>query len=195
VNASDPITELLCQWEKSGHLDNSDLTLAVYSQLRRIAVSVFRGEKPGHILQPTALIHETFLRLLNSPPGGWTSRSHFFGVAARSMRQVLVEHARAQKTSKRGGLQPHVPLDDSPSIGQETNRRLLALNEALEQLESVDPRQCRIVELRFFGGLSIAETARALAVSPGTVKAEWTHAKTWLKREMARSNDTRLESR
>jgi RNA polymerase sigma factor (TIGR02999 family) len=160
----------------------------VYEELRRLAAAYLRRERPGQTLQPTALVHEAYLRLMKDRPDRWQNRAHFCAIAAHSMRQILIERARARGAQKRGGAQPRVTLDeaivaadgsDSPSVD------LVALDDALQRLEALDPQQARLVELRFFGGLTIEETAEAMKISPATVKRHWTVARAWLARELA----------
>jgi RNA polymerase sigma factor (TIGR02999 family) len=160
----------------------------VYEELRRLAAAYLRRERPGQTLQPTALVHEAYLRLMKDRPDRWQNRAHFCAIAAHSMRQILIERARARGAQKRGGAQPRVTLDealvaadgsDSPSVD------LVALDDALQRLEALDPDQARLVELRFFGGLTIEETAEAMKISPATVKRHWTVARAWLARELA----------
>jgi RNA polymerase sigma factor (TIGR02999 family) len=160
----------------------------VYEELRRLAAAYLRRERPGQTLQPTALVHEAYLRLMKDRPDRWQNRAHFCAIAAHSMRQILIERARARGAQKRGGAQPRVTFDEgliaadgreSPSID------LVALDEALGRLEAIDAEQARLVELRFFGGLTIEETAEAMNISPATVKRHWTVARAWLARELA----------
>ncbi len=157
----------------------------VYAELRRIAAREMRREKPGRTLQTTALVHEAYLRLLKDASLSFENRAHFLGVAARAMREILIEHARARSARKRGGGAVRLTLDDlvapvpSPSID------VLALDEALQRLARLDERHARVVELRYFGGLSVEETAAALELSPATVKRDWTLARAWLFRELA----------
>jgi RNA polymerase sigma factor (TIGR02999 family) len=168
----------------NGSSGTDDLAPLVYAELRRIASSYFRHERPGHTLQPTALVHEAYLRLADQRVH-WESRSHFVGIAARMMRRILVDHARRRQAKRReGGL--GVTLD-APGMGDEKRTvDVLALHEALEQLAVLDSRQAALVELKFFGGLNIDETAALLEVSPATVKREWHHARAWLRRTLER---------
>lgn len=159
----------------------------VYDELRRLAASYLRRERPGQTLQATALVHDVYLRLLQDANLSWQNRAHFFGIAARSMRQILIERARARRAEKRGGDQVRVTFDPGllvANAGSEID--LEALDEALRKLEAQDAELARVVEVRFFGGLSIEEAAEALAMSPATVKRRWTIAKAWLARELAR---------
>lgn len=158
----------------------------VYDELRRLARARLRAEGPVHTLQPTALVHEAYFRLAGQHSAGWTSRAHFFAVAAETMRRVLVNHAQARRAAKRGGGATRVELDDAVSFFETRDVDLEALDEALTRLAAVDPRGSRVVELRFFAGLGIDETAEALGVSPATVKRDWTAARAWLHRELTR---------
>jgi RNA polymerase sigma factor (TIGR02999 family) len=162
----------------------------VYEELRRLAAAYLRRERPGQTLQATALVHEAYLRLRKDRPDRWQNRAHFCAIAAHSRRQILIERARARGARKRGGAQPRVTFDeslvsadgrDNPSID------LVALDAALTRLEAIDAEQARLVELRFFGGLTIEETADAMNISPATVKRHWTVARAWLARELAGS--------
>ena len=156
----------------------------VYDELRRLAAAYLRRERPGQTLQPTALVHEAYLRLLKDKPGRWQNRAHFCAIAAHSMRQILIERARARGALKRGGVQARVTLDDSLLPTQSPGIDLLALDDALQRLDAIDPEQARLVELRFFGGLTIEETAEAMDISAATVKRHWTVARAWLAREL-----------
>jgi len=156
----------------------------VYQELRRLAASYLRRERPGQTLQPTALVHEAYLRLLKDRPGRWQNRAHFCAIAAHSMRQILIERARARGALKRGGGGPRVTLDEALIAGGERSIDLVALDEALDRLAQFDPEQARLVELRFFGGLTVEETAEALDISPATVKRHWAVARAWLAREL-----------
>ena len=165
-----------------GEAVGDDIVPVVYEELRSLAASLLRGQRAGHTLQPTALVHEAYVRLFGRRPEGdpWASRHHFFAVAAKAMRQILVNHAEARAAQKRGGAWHRVTLSavDTPASALDVD--LVALNEALERLERLDPRQCRIVELRFFGGMTVEETADALGISPRTVKLDWRMARAWL---------------
>ena len=160
----------------------------VYQELRLLAASYLRGERPGHTLQPTALAHEVYLRLARRDDG-WQGRTHFMSVAARAMRGVLVDHARRRKAEKRGGGQVMVPLDTSIIMGSAEPVGFEDLDRALRGLAQLSERQARVVELRYFGGLSIEETAQALGISPVTVKRDWALARAWLYRELAQPGD------
>jgi RNA polymerase sigma factor (TIGR02999 family) len=159
----------------------------VYEELRTLAGHYLRREKPGHTLQSTALVHEAYLRLANQPAIDWQNRAHFFGIAARLIRQILVDHARSKLTAKRdGGLK--ISLDEALDVPGGRELDLVRLDDALQGLARIDEQQSRIVELRFFGGLSIEETAEVVGVSPRTVKREWATARAWLFRELSRKD-------
>jgi RNA polymerase sigma factor (TIGR02999 family) len=160
----------------------------VYEELRRRAAAYLRRERAGQTLQPTALVHEAYLRLMKDRPDRWQNRAHFCAIAAHSMRQILIERARARHALKRGGAPPRVTLDEGLVAGEMRSIDLLALDEALGRLEQLDPEQARLVELRFFGGLTIEETAEAMGTSPATVKRHWTVARAWLARELEGSS-------
>ena len=167
------VTGLLLAWSAGDQAALDRLMPLVYDELRRLARSYMRQERAGHTLQTTALIHEAYLRLINADEVRLENRTHFFAVAARLMRQILVDFARARGYQKRGGGALQVSLDDALMIGQPRNEELLALDEALNALANTDERKSRVVELRFFGGLTEAETAEALQVSPETVRRDW----------------------
>jgi RNA polymerase sigma factor (TIGR02999 family) len=152
----------------------------VYGELKSLAHSLFRSERANHTLQPTALVHEAYLKLVSGDNISWQNRAHFFGIAANSMRQILVNHAIARRRQKRGGGQTLMALDDSVSFPYAQDLDVIALNESLDALAQLDPRQAKIVELRFFGGLTIDETAAVLNISSATVSREWEMARTWL---------------
>jgi RNA polymerase sigma-70 factor, ECF subfamily len=156
----------------------------VYQELRRLAAGYIRHEKPGQTLQPTALVHEAYLRLMKDRPDRWQNRAHFCAIAAHSMRQILIERARARNAQKRWGEKARITLEEELVQGGERSVDLLALDQAIERLAAFDPEQARIVELRFFGGLTVEETADALDISPATVKRHWTVARAWLAREL-----------
>ena len=143
-----------------------------------------RREKPGHLLQTSALVNEAYLRLVDASRVKWQNRAHFFGIAARLMRRILVDDARRRHRDKRGGWTIQVPLDDAASLTHEQAANLVSLDDALKTLAAIDPRQSEVVELRFFGGMSIEETAEVMKVSPGTVARDWTFARAWLRKEM-----------
>ena len=157
----------------------------VYAELRRLAAHYLKGERPGQTLQPTALVHEAYLKLLKDRPERWQNRAHFCAIAAHAMRQILIERARARDALKRGGGQPRVTFDEGlQAAAAESEVDLISLDAALDRLAALDPGQARIVELRYFGGLSIEETAEAMGISPATVKRHWAVARAWLAKEL-----------
>ncbi len=162
----------------------------VYDDLRRLAHHYMGNENPGHTLQPTALVHEAFLKLIDQTKVDWRGRSHFFAVGAQAMRRILVNHAKGRGRLKRGGGQRQIPLDEALTISLDDDADVIAVDEALEKLAAVDEQQAKIVELRFFGGLTIDETAEALGLSKRTVEREWTACRAWLRRELASENAT-----
>jgi RNA polymerase sigma factor (TIGR02999 family) len=185
------VTQILKEWsEGNGDALNALIPL-IYSELRQVARRRLRGERTGHTLQTTALIHEAYLRLVDQRSVQWQNRAHFFAIAARLMRRILVDHARGRRRIKRGGSTAPLPLEEALVVAAEQlNIDVLALDFALQRLMAVDARQCQVVELRFFSGLTIEETAVVVGVSPATVKNDWNIAKAWLRREMA-GNDAR----
>jgi RNA polymerase sigma factor (TIGR02999 family) len=158
----------------------------VYEELRRLAHHYLRQERSDHTLQSTALVHEAYLRLAGQSAPQWQNRAHFFGVAAQLMRHILVDHARSRLAAKRGAGVPRLALDPEIALPQQREVDLVALDDALSKLETLDPQQSRLIELRFFGGLSIEETAVVLGISPASVKREWATARAWLQREIKR---------
>jgi len=203
--AERPVTQLLAQWRSGNEAALGELTALIYQELRALAQRHLRRERPNHTIQRTALVHEAFVRLVNQQSVDWQSRAHFFGLASNLMRRILVDHARARLASKRGGGAAVVSLDEiaspvdveEPSAGahafaepqhldNETDDDVAAIDEALTRLATLDGRQARIVEMRYFGGLTIEETAQALEISDATVKREWTLARAWLRRELSR---------
>jgi len=185
------VTTLLQCWADGDRSALDRLIPAVYGQLRRVARSAARSEQPGHTLQATGLVHEAFIRLSQQRSSRWSNRYEFFGWASRVMRQILVDHARARQALKRGGGAAHESLDEEELSLQHVLAapsspwlELLALDEALDRLKALDPQQARVVELRFFGELSVEETAQCLGISTATVKREWATARAWLLREL-----------
>jgi RNA polymerase sigma-70 factor (ECF subfamily) len=178
------VTSLLVKWGEGNPQALDELTPLVYKELRQLASSYLREERQGHTLQPTALVHEAYLRLVDQSKPSWQNRSHFFGVAARLMRQILVDHARLKHSHKRDGGKVKVSLEEAVSFQQESSRDLVALDSGLNALEKIDARKCKAVELRYFGGLSIEEIAQALDVSPVTVRRDLRMAEAWLHKEM-----------
>lgn len=160
----------------------------VYNELKKLASGYMRGERSGHTLQTTELVHEAYVRLVDWKNADWQNRAHFFAVAAQMMRRILVDHARRRDSQKRGSGVQKIALDDAITFAAERDIDLFALDEALTLLESFDERQCHIIELRFFGGLSIEETAEVMKLSPATIKNEWTMARTWLYNKLQSEN-------
>jgi RNA polymerase sigma factor (TIGR02999 family) len=184
--SSNAVTELLVRWRDGDREALDTLMPLVYAELRRLAQHYLRSERTDHTLQGTALVHEAYLRLAGQSPPQWQNRAHFFGIAAHIMRQILVEHARANSAAKRGGKNASkLTLDAAFEIQQKTDVDVIALDEALDRLSALDPQQSRIVELRFFAGLTIEDTAEVIGISPATVKRDWTSARAWLHREIA----------
>ena len=179
------VTRLLVEWSEGNAGALERLFPIVYDDLRRHARRYLRAERASHTLQPTALVHEAFLRLIDQRFVTWQNRAQFFALAAQMMRRILVNHAIRKRTAKRGGTVPDVPFDDDVHGLKPREVDLLALDEALTVLARIDPRQSQIVELRYFGGLTVEETADVVGVSPATVKREWTAAKLWLRRQIA----------
>jgi RNA polymerase sigma-70 factor (ECF subfamily) len=182
------ITQLLVAWNNGDEAALEQLTPLVQAELRRLAKRFMGGERQGHILQTTALVNEAFLRLIDWENVEWRNRSHFFGLAAQIMRRILVDYARARRREKRGGDALHVSLSEAANVAQEQRADLEALDDALKTLEKLDPRQARVVELRFFAGLSLEETAEVLKVSLSTVRRDWSLAEAWLFRELSRKD-------
>jgi RNA polymerase sigma factor (TIGR02999 family) len=180
------VTELLRAWGQGDAQALGQLLPVVETELRRIARAYMARERRDHTLQTTALMNEAYMRLAGASQLGWQSRAHFFGIAARLMRRVLVDYARARGYQKRGGGAQRVVLDDAVAVTPAMDFNLLALDRALEKLTAVDPRKARVIDLRFFGGLSIDEVAEVLQVSADTVKRDWRLAKLWLLRELER---------
>lgn len=201
-----PVTQLLAKWSSGNEAALGELTGLVYQELRALAQRHLRRERPNHTIQRTALVHEAFVRLVNQDSVNWQSRAHFFGLASNLMRRILVDHARARLASKRGGGLAPVSLDEitNPTdtgdthapggpryaepaqIDTENEDDVTAIDEALTRLAALDERQAKIVELRYFGGLTIEETAQVLGISDATVKREWTLARAWLRRELSK---------
>jgi RNA polymerase sigma factor (TIGR02999 family) len=179
------VTRLLVDWSNGDVQARDKLMAVVYDELRRMARRYMSSENPGHTLQPTALVHDAYLRLVDQSVVKWQNRAHFFGVAAQIIRHILVDHARERHALKRGGASFKVTLTEDVIAAEQVDLDLVRLDEALGRLAALDSRQGRIVELRFFGGLSIEETAAVLNVSPATVKREWVTARAWLNRELA----------
>ena len=183
------ITELLRAWRGGDEQALEKLTPRVYSELHQAARRCMRKERDGHSLQATALINELYLRLSDLKQVDWQNRSHFFAICARQMRRILTDEARLRQTEKRGGGAPVVSLDEAPEVASSAHADVLAIDDALKALALVDERKSKVVELRFFGGLSVEETAEVLNVSPDTVARDWRLAKAWLLREMSGEAD------
>ena len=179
------VTQLLAAWGSGDQAAFDELMPLVYEELRRLAHHYMSRERPGHTLQTSALVNEACLRLVDQKSIRWQDRAHFFGIAARLMRQILVDYARKRNYAKRGGEARRVSLDEAMIISEERAAEVVALDDALKSLAEIDPRKSEIVELRFFGGLSIEETAEVLHISPGTVMHDWTLAKAWLRRAIS----------
>ena len=180
---SDDVSAILRAWSDGDQRALDRLTPIVYDELRRLARRYMRQERPGHSLQTSALVNEAYMRLVDYKRMQWQNRAHFFAVSAQLMRRILVDHAR-RRNLKRGGGVPHVSLEDAAVVGSETAADLVALDDAMNGLAQLDPRKVQVVEMRFFGGLSVEETAAVLKVSPVTVMRDWSSAKAWLYREL-----------
>lgn len=178
------VTQLLLQWQEGDEAAMDDLMPLVYEELRRIAHRHLRRERADHTLSTTALVHEAYLNLVDQDMMPWQNRVHFYAIASRVMRRVLIWYARKRNAAKRGGGIPNLALDDVVVLSDDRMEELLALDQALEKLEAMDARLCRVVECRYFGGLSVQETAEALAISPATVKRDWQTARAWLRRTL-----------
>ena len=183
------VTQLLAEVREGNQASIDALFEKVYGELRRLAGDYFRRERPDHTMQPTALVHDAYVRLVGSDNVNWENRAHFFNVAAQVMRNIMVDHARKHKAEKRGSGEK-VSLDEVVSFSNERNIDLLALDDALNRLASLDPQQARIVEMRFFGGLKIEEVAAILSISETTVSREWLKAKLWLRSRLAPEAET-----
>jgi RNA polymerase sigma-70 factor (ECF subfamily) len=180
------VTQLLEKWSNGDHAALDELMPLVYDELRRLAGGYLRRERTDHTLQPTALVNEAYLLLVDQHKAKWQNRAQFIGVAAQMMRRILVDHARAHQAAKRGGPLYKVTLSKADQFAEKPDTELLAIHEALNHLATIDPQQSRIVELRFFGGLTIEETAEVLKVSHATVERDWKMARAWLRRELNR---------
>src|SRR6266498_3157725 len=181
------VTQLLVDWSKGDQKALDKLMPLVYSELRRLASNYLRRERQGHTLQPTALVNEAYLKLIDQKNAKWQNRAQFYGVAAQLMRRILVDHVRQHQAAKRGGSdRQRLSITSAGQLAAKPDVDLLALHEALEELKSFDPQQERIVELRFFGGLSIEETAEVMGIGHGTVEGDWKLARAWLRRKLNR---------
>jgi RNA polymerase sigma factor (TIGR02999 family) len=184
ADARDDVTEVLEQLKAGDSRAADRLLPLVYDEFRALARHYLAQERMNHTLQPTALVHEAYLKLVDQTRVDWQGRSHFFAVAAQAMRRILVDHARSRQREKRGGGRPRVTLDEAVALSPQKDEDVLALDEALEKLAALDARQAKVVELRFFGGMSVEEVAEALGVSKRTVEGDWTFARAWLSREL-----------
>ena len=180
------VTLLLEKWSGGDQKALDELMPLVYGELRRLASAHFRRERPGHTLQSTAVVHEAFMRLVNQRDVRWQNRAHFYGIAAQMIRRILLDYARSHQAGKRGAGVVKLQLDEALGVPDRKDLDLVALDDALQRLAELDERQSRIVELRYFSGLSIEETAEVMQISPATVKREWNSARAWLFREMSR---------
>jgi RNA polymerase sigma-70 factor, ECF subfamily len=185
--STNEVTQLLVAWGNGDQTALEQLMPLVYSELHRLAHRYIKKERPGHTLQTSALLNEAFLRLVDQRDVHWQSRAHFFGIAAQMMRRILVDYARSRRYAKRGGDQRQVSFDEEVIVSRQTSADVVALHEALNELAVIDERKSKVVELKFFGGLSIEETAAVLGVSEGTVMRDWTLAKAWLRIAMTKS--------
>ena len=183
------VTRLLIDWGNGDRAALDKLTPLVHEELRRMARQYMSRERPGHTLQTTALVNEAYLRLVDQRQAHWQNRAHFFAVAARVMRHILIDHARQHVRAKRGGKTQRISLDEAAVMSPERASDLLALDEALDELATIDPRRSRVVELRYFGGLNIDETAEVLKVTPTTVSRDWRWAKAWLYKAVTGDDD------
>ena len=179
------VTELLVAWGEGDKAALDELMPVVYDELRRLAQNYLSRERPDHTLQTTALVHEAYLRLVDQKCVNWQNRAQFFGIAAQMMRRILINHAKDRNAKKRQGYATKVSLDDAVSFFEKRELDLMALDEGLNGLAVLDPRQTQIVELRFFGGLTIDEVSEVLGISPATTKREWDSAKLWLRRQLS----------
>lgn len=187
VQVPEDVTQLLLDWRDGDASALEQLMPLVYDELRRLARQALRRERAGHTMQTTTLVHEVYLRLIDVRRVAWHDRAHFFAIAAQLMRRVLVDEARRRHFQKRGGKLTRISLTEAMQMSPERDAELVALDEALDRLAAFAPRKCRVVELRFFGGLSIEQTAAALNVSTDIVKREWRTAKLWLLHELSRA--------
>lgn len=179
------ISQLLVKWSDGDEAALEDLMPLVYNELRRLANNYLRRERPGHTLQPTALVNEAYLKLVDQKNTRWQNRAQFYGIAAQLMRRILVDHARLRHAEKRGGAeQQRLSITSAGDLAIKPDLDVLALHEALEELATIDPQQSRIVELKFFGGLSIEETAEVMRLGHATVERDWKMARAWLRRKL-----------
>jgi len=186
ANTASPVTELLLRWNGGERSCLDELIPLLEQELRRIAHCHMRNERPGHTLQTTALINEAYLKLVDQSRANWANRAHFLAAASGIMRHLLVDHARGLCRERRGGAKLHLPLKEDLVFSPAKSKALVALNDALDELEELNPRKAQVVEMRYFGGLSVEEAAEALGVHPNTIVNDWRLARAWLKRELAR---------
>jgi RNA polymerase sigma factor (TIGR02999 family) len=184
--APENITELLVDWSHGDQQALDALMPLVYDELRRLARSQMRRERPGQTLQTTGLVHEAYLRLVDQKKVTWQNRAHFFGIAAKMMRRVLLDRAKKRLRNKRGAGAEEVPIDNAVVAGEPLDMNVVALDEALGRLEKIDPQRAQIVELRYFGGLANEEASKVLGISPATVQRQWAGARAWLYHELGR---------
>jgi RNA polymerase sigma-70 factor (ECF subfamily) len=184
------ITQLLMNWSQGDKAALDQLVPLVYPELRRLAKRHMDRESPAHTLQTSALINEAYLKLVDQQNVKWQNRAHFFAMAAQVMRHILVDHARTRNYAKRGGGAPKLPLDEAAALTAQRAGQLIALDDALTDLASLDERKSQIIELRFFGGLSLEETAEVMKISPSTVQREWRAAKAWLHHTMSKADES-----
>jgi RNA polymerase sigma factor (TIGR02999 family) len=184
MSESAQVTALLCKVAAGDSAAAAEVVPLIYEELRRLAEHFMIRERAEHTLQATALVHEAYLRLVDQGQGNWHTRTHFYGAAAQVMRRILVDHARAKLAQKRGGDMPHLPLDEASIDAEQRPEDLVRLDEALIRLAELNARQSRIIELRFFAGLNVEETAEVMGISPKTVKRDWSVARAWLHREL-----------
>jgi RNA polymerase sigma-70 factor, ECF subfamily len=189
MGSAEGVTSLLNDLAKGDEQAASKLMPLVYSELHRLATNYMRRERVSHTLQATALVNEAYLKLVEQRSIDWKGRAHFFGIAAQIMRRILIDHARAHMRDKRGGGAIAVPLDEALVFAPEQSSELMKLDEALKRLAELDPRQAKVVELRFFGGLTVQQVAEVLGISPKTVKRDWSMAKAWLHGELKKSHN------
>ena len=185
------VTGLLKAWSGGDPAALEQLAPLIFEELQKVARHYMHRERIGHTLQSTALVNEVWVRLINTANADWRDRSHFYACAAQMMRRILVDSARARRSEKRGGPLPKIRLDDASQSHEDEDREIVALDDALNTLAQLDPRKVRMIELRYFGGLSVEETAEVLKISPRSVKRDWTLAKAWLSRELKRDSDAR----
>jgi RNA polymerase sigma factor (TIGR02999 family) len=189
-DARDNVSQVLEDMKKGDNRAADKLLPLVYDEFRALARHYLAQERANHTLQPTALVHEAYMKLVDQTRVDWQGRSHFFAVAAQAMRRILVDHARSRQRDKRGGGRARVILDDDVALSPQKDEDVLALDESLQRLAKLDPRQAKVVELRFFGGMSVEEVAQALGVSKRTVEGDWTFARAWLSRELRGAEPT-----